>query len=326
MFFSQKTVLVTGGTGSFGQKFAEILCSEYPFFHKLIIFSRDEYKQAEMARKFEAHKAYIKFIIGDVRDKEALKNACKGVDYLIHAAALKQVDTAEANPTEYIKTNVNGTENIVNIADECGVEKVILLSTDKAVNPVGVYGTTKLCAEKVFIAANEHTKTMFSVLRFGNMLGSRGSVMDYLNSRKFQSEIILTDAEMARFGGDADILATQVIYLLQNMAGGEIFIPKLPVFKLTDLALSINPNFKFLFKGIRPGERIHEQLIGSNELYSKIETPSFYLLISDFWKGNMDDLLIKNDGVKLPHDFSYTTESNISNLSNLYLQKLISQL
>ena len=305
-----KSILITGGTGTFGKAFVELLLGESNVFKSILIFSRDEFKQQEMRQLYPVKKfPQVRFVLGDVRDAESLKRAFKGVDVVIHAAALKQVGTAEANPSEFAKTNIQGTENVIWAADECGVEKVILLSTDKAVNPVGMYGATKLCAEKLFLEANSFSETAFSVIRYGNIIGSRGSVLDYFLLNKDQSTIAITHEDMTRFGGNAHKLAHIVLDNLTEMVGGEILVPKLPAFKLIDLARVVNPHFSFETKGIPHGERLHELLISDTEAYEKIETKDFYILVSPFWKGNLHEYLLENQAMLLPKDFSFTTEN-----------------
>jgi UDP-N-acetylglucosamine 4,6-dehydratase len=264
-----KTILITGGTGSFGKKFVQIVLEHYNPA-KLIVFSRDELKQYEMAQRWNIKDhPCIRYFLGDVRDKERLALACCGVDYVIHAAALKQVPAAEYNPAEFIKTNIVGGMNVIDAALSNHVKKVIALSTDKACNPINLYGATKLCAEKLFIAANVYRRVgqdkIFSVVRYGNVLGSRGSVVPFFKERAQTGVLPITDPQMTRFWITLDQGVHFVLRVLELAKGGEIFVPKIPSIKITDLARAVCPNCKQETTGIRPGEKIHETLIGEDE-------------------------------------------------------------
>ncbi|OIO79742.1 MAG: UDP-N-acetylglucosamine 4,6-dehydratase (inverting) [Candidatus Omnitrophica bacterium CG_4_8_14_3_um_filter_43_15] len=263
-----KTILVTGGTGSFGKKFTEIVLSKYKP-KKLIIFSRDEMKQYEMKSVFIEEKyESIRYFIGDVRDSDRLHRAFNGVDIVIHAAALKIVPTAEYNPFEAVRTNVFGAENIINVAIDNNVKKVLALSTDKAVNPVNLYGATKLCAEKMFIAANNYSSlngTKFSVVRYGNVFGSRGSVVPFFKACAQKGTVPITDKDMTRFWITLEQGVEFVLSSLEMMNGGEIFVPKIPSMKITDLANAICPGCKHKIIGIRPGEKLHESLLSPDD-------------------------------------------------------------
>jgi UDP-N-acetylglucosamine 4,6-dehydratase/5-epimerase len=264
---NNKVILVTGGTGSFGKKFTEIVLSRYKP-KKLIIFSRDEMKQYEMKNIFSEEKyKNIRYFIGDVRDSNRLHRAFNGVDIIIHAAALKIVPTAEYNPFEAVRTNVFGAENVINVAIDNKVEKVIALSTDKAVNPVNLYGATKLCAEKMFIAANNYSPlgTKFSIVRYGNVFGSRGSVVPFFKECAEKKEVPITDKDMTRFWITLEQGVEFVLSSLETMKGGEIFVPKIPSLKITDLAKAICPGCKQKIIGIRPGEKLHESLLSSDD-------------------------------------------------------------
>jgi len=262
--FKGKVVLVTGGTGSFGQKFTEIVMKNYKP-KKLIIFSRDEMKQYEMQKRFNEDN--MRYFIGDVRDADRLHRAFQGVDIIIHAAALKIVPSAEYNPFEAVKTNVIGAENIINIAIDNGVKRVIALSTDKAANPVNLYGATKLCAEKMFVAANNYSPdgTIFSVVRYGNVFGSRGSVVPFFKECKKDKVIPITDKRMTRFWITLERGVDFVISSLKDMRGAEIFVPKLPSIKIVDLVKAIAPECKLKIVGIRPGEKLHEVLVPEDD-------------------------------------------------------------
>ena len=277
-----KVVLITGGTGSFGQEFAKkILAGHNP--HKVIIYSRDEYKQYMMHKKFEAYEERLRFFLGDIRDKSRLLRAFEGVDYVVHAAALKQVPALEYNPTEAVNTNVMGADNIVDAAIDRGVKKVVAISTDKAVNPINLYGATKLVAEKIFIAANAYGggRVKFSAVRYGNVMGSRGSVVPLFVSLKNRGvkEFPITDERMTRFwitlGQGADL----VMKALEEAEGGEIFVPKIRSTRIVDLARAIEPDCTFKFMGIRPGEKLHESLISCDEARNVKEFDGIYVIL-----------------------------------------------
>ncbi len=305
-----KVVLITGGTGSFGKKCVEVILKKHNP-KKIIVFSRDEHKQFEMAQQFSQDKYPIRFFIGDIRDKDRLKWAFQDVDYVIHAAAMKQVPASEYNPTESIKTNITGSENVVGLAAECGVKKVIALSTDKAVNPINLYGATKLCAEKLFIAANAFVglkKCMFSVVRYGNVIGSRGSVVPLFLKKRKEGVLSVTHPEMTRFWITLSHGVDFVLESLEMMTGGETFVPKIPSMKVMDLAKAIGPECRIDIVGIRQGEKIHETLINSDEARNTLENESFYLIKPDnsFFKSNIDESHFKS----VPDDFEYDSKTN----------------
>ncbi len=265
--FKNKTVLITGGTGSFGNKFTETVLEKYSP-KKLIIFSRDEMKQWEMAKKFSVAKyPNIRYFLGDVRDADRLHRAFNGVDVVVHAAAIKIVPTAEYNPFEAVKTNVIGAENVINMAIDNGVKKVIALSTDKAANPINLYGATKLCSEKMFVAANNYSsgKTEFSVVRYGNVFGSRGSVVPFFKECRAKGVVPITDPRMTRFWITLDQGVDFVLRSLNDMKGGEIFIPKMPSIKIVELAQAVCPNCRHKIVGVREGEKLHETLVSADD-------------------------------------------------------------
>ena len=312
--FNNKTILITGGTGSFGKEFVKKIYEKYPKVKKLIVFSRDELKQSEMkslytGKRFES----IRFFIGDVRDKDRLIRAATGVDYIVHAAALKQVPVAEYNPMEFIKTNILGASNIIETAITCGVKKVIALSTDKAASPINLYGATKLCSDKLFIAANNmygEQKTRFSVTRYGNVVSSRGSVIPFFQDllRDKSDFLPVTDIDMTRFF----ILQTEavefVIDNLKRMKGGEIFIPKLPSIKITDLAKAMSKNIKLKIIGKRPGEKVHEVMCPSEESELTVEYKNHYVIYSHADKERIGKYPIDNmkeKGKFVTSDFEY---------------------
>ena len=303
-----KTILVTGGTGSFGKKFTRMVLDRYDV-NKLIIFSRDELKQAQMRTEF-GNNPKLRFFIGDVRDKERLYRAFDGVDVVIHAAALKRVPECEYNPFEAIKTNVIGAQNIIDAAIDRGVSKIVALSTDKAVNPINLYGATKLCSDKLFIAGNSYVgskDTRFAVVRYGNVVGSRGSVVPLFLQLKEAGKLPITDPRMTRFWITLEEGVEMVFATLEKMQGGEIFVPKIPSMKITDLAEAIAPECELEIVGIRPGEKLHEMLITGSDARHTLEFENYYIIQPEFswWKlGN------HKDGKPLTDDFEYTSDKN----------------
>lgn len=326
--FDNKNILITGGTGSFGKKYTEILLKRYKP-NKIIIFSRDELKQYEMAQVF--NDSCMRYMIGDVRDLDRLKKAMYGVDFVIHAAALKHVPIAEYNPMECIKTNIYGAQNVIDAALECGVQKTIALSTDKAANPINLYGATKLASDKLFVAANNirgARKIEFSVVRYGNVIGSRGSVVPYF--KKLASEgapyIPVTDERMSRFW----ITLTQgVEFVLKNfkrMQGGEIFVPKIPSMKITDLAHAVAPNIPIEFIGIRPGEKLHEVMVPRDDSHLTLEFHDHYVIrptIQFTHKADFAKNAIGEAGQQVKIGFEYSSETNANWLDAKGLMKMI---
>ena len=278
--FDNKSILVTGGTGSFGQQFTSKLLTRYKP-KRLIIFSRDEFKQSEMQRVFD--QKCMRYFIGDVRDRDRLIMACKGVDVIVHAAAMKQVPAAEYNPMECIKTNIGGAENVITAAVENQVKRVIALSTDKAANPLNLYGATKLCSDKLFVAANNivgGTGSRFSVVRYGNVVGSRGSVIPLFRqlAEERAAYIPITDSRMTRFWITLDQGVDFVMSCFERMNGGEIFVPKIPSVKITDLASAIAPNIPTQIVGVRPGEKIHEVMVPEDDVERTVEFDDFFII------------------------------------------------
>ena len=310
---NDKTILVTGGTGSFGHKFIEIVLKKY---HpaKLIVFSRDEYKQSEMAKLFPENKfPQVRFFLGDVRDKERLFRAFERVDYVIHAAALTQVPALAYTPTEAVKTNVLGADNIVDAAIDAGVKKVIALSTDKAVSPANLYGATKLVAEKIFIAANAYSggRVKFSAVRYGNVVGSRGSVIPFFLSLKAQGikEYPITDKRMSRFWITLEQGVDLVLKALDESVGGEIFIPKIPSMRVVDLAKALDSSCVLKEIGIRPGEKIHESLISEDEARKAVEFDRHFIVLPQFM-GSAEIRSRSREGKSLPEGFIYRSDLN----------------
>src|SRR5690554_3816212 len=322
MILNSKTVLVTGGTGSFGRKFTEIALNKYNV-KKLIIFSRDELKQAKMRAEF-GDNPKLRFFIGDVRDKERLYRAFDGVDIVIHAAALKRVPECEYNPFEAIKTNIIGAQNLINTAIDSGVNKIVALSTDKAANPVNLYGATKLCSDKLFVAGNAYVgdkDTKFSVVRYGNVMRSRGSVIPLFKEKKRNGEKIpITDTRMTRFWITLEEGVKMVLTALEKMQGGEIFVPKIPSMKITDLAKAIVPGCEQEIVGIRPGEKLHEVLITKEDSRHSLEFDNYFIIKPEFkwWKAtNHKDGRILEDG------FEYTSDKNEEWLSIEELREML---
>ena len=320
-----KTILITGGTGSFGKKFIQIVLA-HAKPKKLIIFSRDELKQFEMAQKFNpAQHPCLDYVLGDVRDISRLERVLQGVDYVIHAAALKQVPAAERNPDEYIKTNVLGAMNIIEASLNNGVKKVIALSTDKACNPINLYGATKLCSDKLFTAANIYSsdgKTLFGVVRYGNVLGSRGSVVPFFKERVKTGVLPITDERMTRFWVTLDQAVHFVLESLARMKGGEIFVPHIPSMKITDLAKAIGPDCGQEVVGIRPGEKIHEMLISEDEARNAVRFKNCFVVQP---AGDLRKSLLKGKGKLCAEGFCYNSGGNDSWLTVPDLRKLVAQ-
>ncbi len=309
---NNKTILITGGTGSFGKKMTQVILQEYKP-EKLIIFSRDELKQFEMSQRWNIREyPCIRYFIGDVRDRERLNQAFNGVDYVIHAAALKQVPAAEYNPEECIKTNILGAMNIIDAALYNNVKKVIALSTDKACNPINLYGATKLCSDKLFIAANVYRgfdkDTLFAVVRYGNVVGSRGSVVPFFKERVKTGVLPITDKRMTRFWITLDQGVHFVLKVLELAKGGEIFVPKIPSMKIIDLAKAIAPECKNEVVGIRPGEKIHESLIGEDEGRNTYEYNECYVVTQKHVVFN--NYHLNGKGNPCSEGFRYTSDNN----------------
>jgi UDP-N-acetylglucosamine 4,6-dehydratase len=311
--WNESVVLVTGGTGSFGKKFTEaMLTKHHP--KKLIIFSRDELKQHEMSEQFPLsdHPA-LRYFIGDVRDRDRLYRALDGVDIVVHAAALKQVPAAEYNPIEAIKTNILGAANIIDAAIDRGVERVIALSTDKAANPINLYGATKLCADKLFVAGNSYSgrsTTRFSVVRYGNVVGSRGSVIPFFLQMKKRGVLPITDTRMTRFWIKLEQGVQFVLDSLGRMQGGEIFVPKIPSMRLVDLAQAIAPECPIEIVGIRPGEKLHEVMVPVDDARNTLEFEHHYAILPAFHDWNTETYHRDHGGVRCPDGFSYGSDTN----------------
>ena len=316
--FRNKTILITGGTGSFGKFFVRYALKSKP--KKIIIYSRDELKQFEMGKTFtDKEKKILRFFIGDVRDKDRLIKATKGVDILIHSAALKHVEIAEYNPQEFIKTNIHGAENVIDACIENNVERIMALSTDKASNPINLYGATKLASDKLFIAANNikgKRDVRFSVVRYGNVMGSNGSVMPFFLNKKKKGEKFLpiTDDQMTRFNISLQDGCEMVFYAIEKAWGGEVFVPKIPSYKISDVATAIAPELEQKVVGIRPGEKLHEEMITASDSYNTVDLGKYYAILpqkSPYSQYSKDDYKKAFNGVDVADGFSYNSGNNL---------------
>lgn len=325
--FNNLNILITGGTGSFGQAFISKILSNYPKINKIVIYSRDEFKQSVMRENYPKKKfPQLRFFIGDIRDKDRLYRAFEGIDIVIHAAALKQVPVAEYNPFEFIKTNVIGAQNIIDACLDNKIKKVVALSTDKAASPINLYGATKLCSDKLFAAANNFKgskNTIFSIVRYGNVLGSRGSLIPILLSKKNSDIIEITNKEMTRFSILLEEGVEMVLWSLKNMKGSEIFVPKIPSYKVIDVVRAIKPKCKTKIIGIRPGEKIHEEMITVSDSLNTFDLGKYYAIIpSDNHTLHRKYKKIINSKV-VKKDFSYNSGTNSNFLSIKELKSLI---
>lgn len=318
---NNKSVLITGGTGSFGKKFVETILDRYPNVKRIVIYSRGELKQYQMKKLFpESKYPQLRYFIGDVRDAERLRRACEGIDVIIHAAAIKQVDTAEYNPDECIKTNVGGAQNVINAALDCGVQDVVALSTDKACAPINLYGATKLTSDKLFVAANNisgRKDIRFSVVRYGNVMGSRGSVIPFFIEKRDEGAEFLpiTDMRMTRFNISLQEGVDLVMFALGHHLGGETFVPKIPSYHICDVATAIAPDIPQVEVGIRPGEKLHEEMITATDSLNTIDLGKYYAILPSITfngKRSKEDY-IKHYGAKpVPEGFHFSSDSNES--------------
>lgn len=314
---NNKAVLITGGTGSFGKKFVETILDRYPLVKRIVIYSRDELKQFELKQKYPEEKfPQLRFFIGDVRDGERLRRACEGIDVIIHAAAIKQVDTAEYNPEECIKTNVHGAQNVINAALTTGVQHVVALSTDKACAPINLYGATKLTSDKLFTAANNikgSKPIKFSVVRYGNVMGSRGSVIPFFINKRDSGakELPITDMRMTRFNISLQAGVDLVLWAIENHLGGEIFIPKIPSYHIKDVATAIAPNLPQIEVGIRPGEKLHEEMITPTDALNTIDIGKYYAILpSVAFNHTREEFVKHHNGTFVPEGFHYSSDNN----------------
>ncbi|ALW87346.1 UDP-N-acetylglucosamine 4,6-dehydratase (inverting) [Hymenobacter sedentarius] len=311
---NHKSILVTGGTGSFGKQFVRTVFEKFPQVKRLVVFSRDELKQYEMSQEFSPAKyPAIRYFIGDVRDGERMHRACEGIDIVIHAAALKQVPAAEYNPMECIKTNIFGAENVINAALDCGVKEVVALSTDKAAAPINLYGATKLCSDKLFVAANNMKGARdlrFSVVRYGNVIGSRGSVVPFFLQERHKGVLPITHPDMTRFNISLEEGVDLVLYALEHSWGGEIFVPKIPSYKITEVARAIGPECEQQIVGIRPGEKLHEAMITETDALSTVELDRYYVILPSMPTWDVDKFIAEFNGKRVPLGFHYDSANN----------------
>lgn len=328
---NKQSILITGGTGSFGKKFVQVVLEKYPKVKKIVVYSRNELKQFEMQHhtSYGNHQA-LQYLIGDIRDKERLKYACQDIDYIIHAAAIKHVPIAEANPFEVIKTNILGSENVIQVALEGKVKKVVALSTDKATSPINLYGASKLCADRLFIAANNlvgKQNLNFSVVRFGNLMGSSGSVIPFFLKKKEDGILPITDPKMTRFNVTSLEAVNLALEALEKAIGGELFVLKAPSYRITDLAKAIDANCQQKIIGIRPGEKLHEEIISNSNASFTIETQNYFVVIPNItqtsYSENIKKHLTHYQATKVNDDFSYSSDKNKDWLTISQIRELI---
>lgn len=321
------SVLVTGGTGSFGKKFIKEVLRKYPDVKRLVVYSRDELKQFEMAQEIPESKfPQIRYFIGDVRDGARLARACEGIDIIVHAAALKQVPTAEYNPMECIRTNVFGAENVINAALDRGVKKVVALSTDKAAAPINLYGATKLCSDKLFIAANNikgSRQLSFSVVRYGNVLGSRGSVVPFFLQKRQTGVIPITHPDMTRFNIVLEDGVKLVLDAIEKSWGGELYVPKIPSYRILDVAEAVAPDCRVEFVGIRSGEKLHEEMITETDSLNTLDCGDYYVILPTMTPWNKEEFIQKFKAKPVPEGFKYNSKVNTEWLSVSQLREQI---
>lgn len=325
---SKKSVLITGATGSFGRCFVRHILNEYKDINRLVVFSRDEFKQFEMMQEFN-DKQYpcMRYFLGDIRDSGRLRRAMEGIDIVIHAAALKQVSAAEYNPFEVVKTNIIGAQNLIEACLDCSVQQVIALSTDKAASPINLYGATKLCSDKLFIAANNikgGRKIRFSVVRYGNVMGSRGSVIPFFIQEKTKGVLPITDPRMTRFNIRLSEAVELVLWALKHASGGEIFVPKIPSYRILDLAEAVCPSCVKSVVGMRPGEKLHEELITSSDSQNTIDLGPYFAIMPPDYAIRLSDYCRETGAKPVPAGFSYNSATNTKFLSVEEIRCLIS--
>lgn len=328
---STKSVLITGGTGSFGKAFARNILNNYPSLERLVIFSRDELKQFEMAQEFNAEKfPSLRYFIGDTRDQNRLRRALEGIETVIHAAALKQVPSAEYNPFECIKTNILGAQNLIEACLDSDVKNVVALSTDKAAAPINLYGATKLCSDKLFTAANNikgNRDLRFSVVRYGNVMGSRGSVIPFFMERRKSGVLPITDPKMTRFNISLEEGVEMVKWAHENARGGEIFVPKIPSYRIMDVAKVIGPKCEYPVVGIRPGEKIHEEMITDSDSHHTLDLGNYYAILPTTGDWTISAYLESIGAKRVPSGFAYNSGTNdqfltIAELRHLFRNNL----
>lgn len=321
------SILITGGTGSFGKAFVRTVLTKYPNIKRLVIFSRDELKQFEMSQEFSTQEySQVRYFIGDIRDEKRLKRALEGIDVVVHAAALKQVPAAEYNPFECIKTNVLGAQNLIEACFENNIKKVVALSTDKAAAPVNLYGATKLCSDKLFIAANNvkgERDLHFSVVRYGNVMGSRGSVVPFFLDKKKEGVLPITDPTMTRFNISLDDGVEMVLWALEHALGGEIFVPKIPSYNIVDVATAVAPECRQEIVGIRPGEKLHEEMITTCDSINTVDLDHYFAILPSGGEYDIDSYCDRTGGTKVGEGFSYNSGKNDDFLSVDQLRALI---
>ena len=324
---NNKSILITGGTGSFGKAFVKTILERFPQLARLVVFSRDELKQHEMSQQFpESHYSAMRYFIGDVRDADRLRRAMEGIDVVIHAAALKQVPAAEYNPFECIKTNVIGAQNVIEACMDTGVKRVVALSTDKAAAPINLYGATKLCSDKLFTAANNikgRRDLRLSVVRYGNVMGSRGSVIPFFLERCKTGVLPITDPAMTRFNISLQEGVEMVLWALENAQGGEIFVPKIPSYRITDVAKAIGPTCEHPVIGIRPGEKIHEEMITSSDSFNTVDLGKYFAILPSAGAYSVDSYCAAHGGRAVAQGFAYDSGSNSDFLTIEQLRDLI---
>lgn len=324
-----KSLLITGGTGSFGQAFVKAVLKKWPDVKRLVIYSRDEQKQFQMEMDYpEAFFPQLRFFIGDVRDFDRLKKALKGIDYVVHAAAMKHVPIAEYNPMECIKTNIIGAENVINACLETAVQRVVALSTDKAAAPINLYGATKLASDKLFVAANNIRGTnpiTFSVVRYGNVMGSNGSVIPFFMKKRAGGVLPITDPTMTRFNITLSEGVNMVLHALETAWGGEVFVPKIPSYKITDVATAIGPDCEQKIVGIRPGEKIHEEMITSSDSFTTYDLGQYYAILPQHANFKLPDFIQRFKAVRVPQGFRYNSEENEQWVSVEEIRQLIKE-
>jgi UDP-N-acetylglucosamine 4,6-dehydratase (inverting) len=324
---SNKSVLITGGTGSLGKELTSTILKKWPDIKRLVIYSRDEQKQFQMAQDYPTSKyPAIRYFIGDVRDLERLKRAFMGIDYVIHAAAMKHVHIAEYNPDECVKTNIGGAENVIKASLESGVTKVVALSTDKACAPINLYGATKLTSDKLFIAANNikgHKDIKFSVVRYGNVMGSNGSVIPFFLKKKTEGVLPITDPNMTRFNISLAGGVDMVLHALDTAWGGELFVPKIPSYRIMDVAEAIGPKCEHRISGIRPGEKIHEEMISSSDSFTTYDLGKYYVILPQVPNWNLESYIKTFNAKLVPEGFNYSSGANTEWETIEGLRKLI---
>jgi len=327
--FRNKSILVTGGTGSFGRAFVKSVLHSHPEFNRLVVYSRDELKQFEMAQVFSdrEHKG-MRYFLGDIRDESRLRRALEGIDVVVHAAALKQVPAAEYNPFECIKTNVLGAQNLIDACLDSGVSRVVALSTDKAAAPVNLYGATKLCSDKLFIAANNikgSRDIRFSVVRYGNVMGSRGSVIPFFLDMKRTGVLPITDANMTRFNISVQEGVNMVLWAIENAWGGEILVPKIPSYRVTDVAAAIDSECEHRIVGVRPGEKIHEEMITASDSFNTVDLGRYFAILPSGGQYSLEAYCRERNAKPVEPGFSYNSGSNSHFLTVDELRVLIAQ-